>query len=58
MFIYNKQCLCEHGGLNPMISRKGKYIPEHVYNQMKEIFIKIGNLRVCWGKIQVKTLLI
>ena len=38
--IDNKQCLCEHGGLNPMIERKGKYIPGNVQNHMKETFIK------------------
>ena len=30
-----------NGGLYPMISRRVKYIPGNVYNQMKEIFIKI-----------------
>ena len=33
--IDNKQWLCEHGGLHPMIARKGKYLPENVYNHMK-----------------------
>ena len=33
--IDNKQCLFEHGGLHPRISRKGKYIPGNVYNHMK-----------------------
>ena len=28
--IDNRQCLCEHGGLNLMIARKGKYIPVNV----------------------------
>ena len=53
-FIDNRQTLCEHGGFNPMIKIKGKYISGKVYNNMKETFIKIGNLRVCWGLIQVK----
>ena len=52
--IDNKQNLCEHGGLHPMIARKGEYIPDKVYNSMKETSIKIGNLRVCWDLIQVK----
>ena len=52
--IYNRQNLCEHGGLNPMIERKGKYTPGKVYNTMKETFTKIGNIRVCWDLIQVK----
>ena len=34
-------------------SKKGKYIPGKVNNTMKEKFIKIGNLRVCWDLIQV-----
>ena len=46
--IDNRQNLCEHGGLHPMIEKKGKYIPGKVYNYTKETFIKIGNLRVCW----------
>ena len=29
-FIHNRQNLCEHGGLHPMITRKGKYIPGKV----------------------------
>ena len=29
-FIDNKKCLCEHGGLHPMIARKGKYTPGDV----------------------------
>ena len=49
--IDNKQLLCDHGGLHQLISRKGKYIPGNVYNNMKETFIKIGNLRVFWGYI-------
>ena len=56
--IDNRQNLCEHGGLYPMISRKGKYILGNVYIFMKEIFIKIGNLRVCWHLIQVNKSLI
>ena len=52
--IDNRQNLCEHGRLHPMISRKGKYVPVNVYMSMKETFIKIGNLRVCWDLIQVK----
>ena len=31
--------LCDHGGLHPVITKKGKYIPGNVYNQMKEIFL-------------------
>ena len=38
--IYNRQNLCEHDGLHPMVARKGKYIPGKVYNYMKETFIK------------------
>ena len=38
--IYNRQTLCEHGGLHLMIERKGKYIPVNVYNNIKENFIK------------------
>ena len=56
--IDNKQNLCEHGGLHPMTARKGKYIPGNVYIYMKETFIKIGNLRVCWENIQVTKSLI
>ena len=52
--IDNRQNLCEHGGLHTMTARKVKYIPGKVYNYMKEIFIKIGNIRVCWDIIQVK----
>ena len=41
--IYNeRQCLiddrknlCEYGGLHPMMSREGKYIPGKVYNTTK-----------------------
>ena len=29
-----RQKSCEHGGLHPMISRKGKYTPGKVYNYM------------------------
>ena len=39
-FIDNRKNLCEHGGLHPMISRKGKYVPVKVYNTVKETFIK------------------
>ena len=52
--IDNRQNVCEHGGLHQMIARKGKYTPGKVYNHMKETFLKIGNLRVCWDWIQVK----
>ena len=38
--IGDKQFLCDHGGLYPMIERKGKYIPGNLYNQMNEILIK------------------
>ena len=38
--IYNKQFLCEHGGLHPMIARNRKCIPCNFYNHMKETFIK------------------
>ena len=38
--IYNKQCLCEHNGLHPMMARKGKYNQGNVYNDIKETFIK------------------
>ena len=29
--IDNKQCTCDHSVLYPMISRKGKYIPENAF---------------------------
>ena len=32
--------MCDHGGLHQMKERKGKHIPENVYNQMKEILLK------------------
>ena len=54
ILIDNSQNLCEHGGLHPMIARKGKYIPCKVYNSTKETIIKIGILRVCLDLIQVK----
>ena len=38
--INNKQWLCEHGGLHPMIERKVNYIPVNAYNNTKETFIK------------------
>ena len=38
--IDNRQNLCEHGGLHPIIVQKGKYIPGKVYNSTKETFIK------------------
>ena len=38
--IDNKQLVCEHGGLNTIIARKGKYIPGNLYNIMKEKLIK------------------
>ena len=56
--IDNKQNLCEHGGLHPMKAQKGKYIPVNLYISMKNTFIKIGYLRVCWDLIQVKESLI
>ena len=56
--IDNNQKLCEHGGLHPITARKGKYIPVSVYISMKDTFIKIGSLRVCWGLIQEKKSLI
>ena len=33
-FIDNREKLCKHGGLHPMISRKDIYIPGKVYNSM------------------------
>ena len=38
--IFNKQCLCFHGHLNPTKARKGKYISETLYNNMKKILRK------------------
>ena len=38
--IDNRKSLCKHGGLHPMIVRKGKYIPGKVYNITKETIIK------------------
>ena len=40
VLIHNNQNLCEHGGLHPMIARNGKYLPDSLYNLMKETFIK------------------
>ena len=57
-FIENKECLGDHGSLHPMIAKKERYIPVNVYNKMKEIFIKIGKIVVCWYYIQVTTFLI
>ena len=51
--IDNRKNLCEHGGLHNMTAQKGKCIPGNVYINMKETFIKIENLRVCWDLIQV-----
>ena len=30
--FYNKECLCDHGGLHPMLSRKRKYTEEMKFN--------------------------
>ena len=38
--IDNRQNLCEHSGLHPMIAIKGKYIPGKVCSSMKEPFVK------------------
>ena len=35
-FLDNKQSLCDHGGLYPMIAIKGNYISGNVYNQINE----------------------
>ena len=36
-FLIDKnQCLCEHGGLNPMIARNGNYVPGNLYNNTKK----------------------
>ena len=32
--------MCVHGGLNPILAIKAKYIPVNVYNQMKNMFIQ------------------
>ena len=32
--------MCDHGVLNPMLARKGKYIPGNIYNKMNETLIK------------------
>ena len=56
--IDNKEYLCDHGGLHPIVSRKVKYIPVNVYNQIKETFIKIGKIIVCWDYIKVNIFLI
>ena len=40
--IDNIKCLCDHGHLHPREEKKGKYTPGNLYNQMKEIFIKLG----------------
>ena len=47
--VYNKQCLCDHGGFHPMIERKGKFILDNVYNQTKEIFTKIWKAQSMLG---------
>ena len=52
--INNRQKFCEHDGLHAVTAQKGKYFPVNVYISMKETFIKIGNLRVCWDLILVK----
>ena len=49
LIIDNSEFLCDHGGLNPMKSRKSKYIPEKLYNQIKEIFIKYWNMKRLLG---------
>ena len=38
--IDNKECLCNHSYLHPMKSRKGKYIPDNLYINIKEILRK------------------
>ena len=43
LFIYNKECLFDHGCFRPMKSRNGKYIPRNLYNQMTEILLKHWN---------------
>ena len=41
-FIDNKQHLCEHGGLQPITIRKGKYVPDNVYTSMRDKLKKIA----------------
>ena len=47
--IDNRQQLCEHGGLHPMIARNSKYIPGKLYNYMKETFIKNWESKIVLG---------
>ena len=32
--------MCDHGGLYPIIEKRGEHIPVNIYNQMKEIFFR------------------
>ena len=47
--IENINFLCYHGGLHPLKSRKGNYIPGNVKNKMKEIFIKYWKEKTLLG---------
>ena len=38
--IDNKQHLCEHGFLHPMIAQKDKYIPDNLYTSTEDTFNK------------------
>ena len=35
IFIYNKECVCDHGFLHPMKARKGRYIIGNLYYKIK-----------------------
>ena len=48
--IDNKWCLCDHGFLYPTKARKGGYIPENLYNLMKEVLIKDWNSNRALGQ--------
>ena len=45
LLIDNKKSYCDHGFLNPMKARKGKYIPDNLCNHMKEIVIKYCSMK-------------
>ena len=56
--IDNKYCWCDNGLLNPMKTIKVKYIPEKLYNRMKEILTKYWKRRGFWDYIQLNIFLI
>ena len=58
LIIYNIKCLCDHGGLHTMKSRKGQIYPRKCTQSNESNIYKNGEMGVCSGHIQVKTLLI